>query len=66
MLIAARLDGTRTRHVSREALDRARRRAVGSRVIVDSWPESDPPPTNGDAAAWDAYRTRHGYAGGHP
>ena len=62
--IAVRLDGTRTVHVSRAALARARRRATGERVIVDSWPESAPPPVTRDAAEWDAYRTRRGYAGG--
>jgi hypothetical protein len=33
-------------------------------VIVDSWPSNDPPPVRSDAREWDAYRNRHGYAGG--
>lgn len=62
--VAARLDGTTTVHSSQEALKSAKRRAKGERTIVDSWPEKDPPPTNGSAAEWDAYRNRQGYAGG--
>jgi hypothetical protein len=62
--VAVRLDGTQTTHVSRSALDRARRRATGPRVVVDSWPASDPPPAHRDAVSWDDWRCRRGYAGG--
>jgi hypothetical protein len=62
--IALRMDGSKTTHASAEALKAARKRAKGPRTIVDSWPESDPPPAGGDARAWDDYRNRRGYAGG--
>lgn len=62
--IAARLDGSRTEHSSKAALARARKRARGTKTIVDSWPANDAPPDGGDARAWDDYRTRRGYAGG--
>lgn len=64
MWIAKRLDGTETRHASRAALGSAKKRAHGTRTIVDSWPESDPPPFGGTAQQWDDYRSRRGYAGG--
>ena len=63
-IIAARLDGSTTRHANRAALDAARRRATGSSTIVDTWPANDPPPRSSDARAWDDYRARRGYAGG--
>jgi len=58
------LAGRRLVYASLESLQRAKRRTRAD-VIVDSWPTSDPPPATGDARAWDAYRTRRGYAGGH-
>jgi len=58
------LSGRRLVYASWEALQRAKRR-TRTDVIVDSWPTLDAPPTTGDARAWDAYRTRRGYAGGH-
>jgi hypothetical protein len=61
--IAKTLSGKTLVYASRDALNRAKRRPRKD-VIVDSWPENDPPPTNSDAQAWDAYRTRRGYAGG--
>lgn len=60
--VAIRLDGSRTVHTSAQALESARRRAVGERVIVSSWPESDPPPGVNDAQAWDDWRLRRGIA----
>lgn len=63
--LALRLDGSTTTHASKSALDRARRRASGQRTIVDSWPETSPPPRVGASATeWDDYRARRGYAGG--
>ena len=58
----ALLIGGRVTSTSRRGL-----RAMAARrgtVIVDSWPTNDPPPAGGSAEEWDAYRLRHGYAGG--
>lgn len=63
--VAVRLDGTKTTHASYGALQSAKRRGKGGATIVDSWPESDPPPSKNDARAWDAYRARRGHMGSH-
>lgn len=59
--IAHRADGTDTIHVNREALNRAIDRSEGTRTIVDYHRADDPPPTNSDARAWDAWNDRRGY-----
>lgn len=45
----------------RAVTQRARPRRAGW-TVVDSWPESDPPPVADDAQGWDAWRDRHGGA----
>jgi hypothetical protein len=39
-----------------------RPREPGRVAVTKSYPASDPPPDNGSAADWDAWRNRHGGA----
>ena len=60
--IAKTLAGRTLTYHNYAALTRARKRRRD--VIVDSWPENDPPPFGASSAdEWDHYRTRHGYSG---
>lgn len=61
--IWAVLDPT-TGLIQQRGPQRTRPREHARAVVVDSWPESDPPPYGGSAEEWDVYRKRYGYAGG--
>lgn len=60
--VAVRLDGTITKHVSRAAVERAKRRATGIRTIVETRRVDECIPAANDAEGWDRYRLRHGIA----
>ena len=55
-------DGSIRPYAHRRSASRHAR--LSSTVIVDSWRADDPPPYgSSDAATWDQYRLRRGYAG---